>query len=95
MFDMRGYWLPANVFDETAEFHRQPFLTLEDKSAPTRGGRNEKLDLLPRGERAPQHADTLTDHGNGETVLLPEPVDNILQSGIIPELEAVPERPVR
>lgn len=49
--------------------------------------------LLLADERTPKHADSLTDHSDVKLVFLLEPCNDVLQSGIILELEPVPKRP--
>jgi len=55
--------------------------------------RQPLLALLLADERAPQHADALADHRDIKLVLVLEKVDDLLESGIVVELETVPERP--
>lgn len=53
-----------------------------------------KTHLLLTNKRTPQHTDSLADHAHIEFQGRSEPVYDFLQSGIILELKAIPERPL-
>lgn len=53
-----------------------------------------KTHLLGRGERRPDHRNTLRHHLQLELVLLLEPVNDLLQRRVAVDLEAVPESPL-
>jgi len=51
--------------------------------------------LFLTDERAPKHADTLTDHRDLELMVRLEPINDLTESRVILENESIPERPLR
>ena len=51
--------------------------------------------LLLADKRAPEHADTLTDHRDLKPMVLLEPADNVRERRVVLELEAIPKSPFR
>jgi hypothetical protein len=64
------------------------------RAQPTRA-QQQRTHLLLSDKRAPEHANSLADHGNFELVLLTEPRDDLFESRVVLEFEAVPQRPFR
>lgn len=95
MLRMRWDRFLADVLHEFTKPHRKPFFALSNKQFIRQidsflvGTR-----LLFANEEAPQHADTLADHGHVQVVVRLEPIDKLLQRRIIREFKSVPKGPL-
>ena len=94
VLDMCRDGLLTNVFNQVTELHRQAFVALKWRCKFDRSFDGRGTHLLFPDERTPQHADTLADHADLQLVLGPEPLDHLLQRGIVLELETIPKRPL-